>query len=129
MAGPIGVYGGISLNKNDENVVRAMSLAASVCVQTFVKNGYRVGLVKKFNKLLQKKLNELFDQRNTSKEIYHWENILGVFSCGTLWINIYNLADIMFFFIEFFDPPQKYHFRKCDLMLHFTCSNETWVIF
>ena len=60
VAGTIGLYGGISLNKNDENVVRAMSLAASVCVQTFLKNGYRVGLVKKFNKLLQKKLNELF---------------------------------------------------------------------
>ena len=32
MAGTIGLYGGISLNKNDENVVREMNLAASVCV-------------------------------------------------------------------------------------------------
>ena len=94
MAGTIGLYGGISLNKNDENVVREMNLAASVCVcvcvcvcvQAFLKNGYGIGLVKKFIKLLQKKLNELFDQHNTYKEIYHWENILGVFSfvvpCG-----------------------------------------------
>ena len=32
MVGTIGLYGGISLNKNDENVVRDMNLAASVCV-------------------------------------------------------------------------------------------------
>lgn len=75
MAGTIGLYGGISLNKNDENVVKDMNLAASVCVcvcvQAFLKNGYGIGLVKKFIKLLQKKLNELFDQHNTCKEIYH----------------------------------------------------------
>lgn len=99
MAGTIGLYGGISLNKSDENVVRDMNLAASVCVQALLKNRNGIVFVKKFIKLLQKKLNEFFNQHNTRKEIYHWENILGVFSFVVLWINIYPLADIMFFFL------------------------------
>ena len=59
------------MNKSDENVVRDMNLAASVCVQALLKNRNGIGLVKKFIKLLQKKLNEFFNQHNTHKEIYH----------------------------------------------------------